>query len=178
MRKQPSPWSPLPTTFPFSLTAGGQSSACGGTPLPSSRAAHLQGMAQEQNCELTTPYPSVGGACPPTTISRGVCMTALQRGWGVTEKEDEKEANSWEQGQDFVLGAGEKSLQPGFRSRPLNCGRPRQAQSLKATGEVQPSQGPGPLKCGEDPQIYRTSPWPLMEAWVLGLHTRQDSRTF
>lgn len=89
----------------------------GGPPPPSSRAAHLPGMASERIVGALLPCPSAGGACPPTTISRGGPISTLQRG-EFGEKEDEKKANSWEQGQGCVLGEGEKSFQAGVQKSP------------------------------------------------------------
>lgn len=81
----------------------------GGTALFHSSSS--AGSARGKNCQSSTPVSTVGGTCLPTAISGGVPISNLQRG-ELSEKEEEKEAKSWEQYQCFVLGKERNHSRP------------------------------------------------------------------
>lgn len=131
-----------------------------------------------KNCGSTPPKSISWRGLPPQQPSRVKVPFPLFRGGSSVKRKMRRKQTPGSKARAVYWGR----IIPGRGSEITpNRGRPRQVQSLKATGEFQPSQGSEPLGHGawrKPSRVYRTSPHQsLLEVWVLGLLlARQDSR--
>lgn len=111
------------------------------------------------------------GGLPPNSHLWGAPTATLQR--GVSEKEDEKEANSCAQGQCFVRGEGEQSFRARVKESPQTVGDPDRLRASRPLERSSPHGGQSPSDVGHGenpPRVYRPHLTPPR-----GLHSASSS---